>query len=196
MHPRPARGLRANWTAAQLAYEPLAEPSTFELGALMSTPSIRVCFVCLGNICRSPTAEGVMKHLVQEAGLAQTFFIDSAGTGAYHVGERADARSAQAALQHGIELTSEARQFVEDDFDAFDYVVAMDRKNHAHLQRLARREADRDKLSLLRSFEAQAMALDVPDPYFEDNFDEVFEICRAGCAGLLEHIVRERGLSR
>jgi protein-tyrosine phosphatase len=162
----------------------------------MSTPSIRVCFVCLGNICRSPTAEGVMKHLVEQAGLSQHFFIDSAGTGAYHVGERADARSAQAALRHGIELTSEARQFVEDDFDAFDYVVAMDRKNHTHLQRIARRVADRDKLSLLRSFEQRAAVLDVPDPYFEDNFDEVFQICRAGCEGLLQHIVRERGLGR
>jgi len=137
-----------------------------------------------------------MKHLVKEAGMAEQFFIDSAGTGAYHVGEAADARSAQAARSRGIELTSEARQFVEDDFDAFDYIVAMDRRNHTHLERLARRSADRDKLSLLRSFDTRADALDVPDPYFEDNFDEVFEICRAGCLGLLEHIKSERGLPR
>jgi protein-tyrosine phosphatase len=162
----------------------------------MSESVIRVCFVCLGNICRSPTAEGVMKHLVSEAGLSDRFEISSAGTGAYHVGEPADARSAEAARRKGIELTSEARQFVADDFDAFDYVVAMDRKNHLHLLRHARRSADRDKLSLLRQFDAQAEIQDVPDPYFEDNFDEVFEICRAGCAGLLEHIVRERGLAR
>jgi protein-tyrosine phosphatase len=160
----------------------------------MSNSKIRICFVCLGNICRSPTAEGVMKHLVEKAGLAERFEIDSAGTGAYHVGEPADLRSAEAARKKGIELTSEARQFVADDYDAFDYVVAMDRKNHTHLQRLARRAADRDKLSLLRSFDERADALDVPDPYFEDNFDAVFEICRAGCAGLLERIVRERGL--
>ena len=160
----------------------------------MSNPPIRICFVCLGNICRSPTAEGVMKHLVEQAGLAERFEIDSAGTGAYHVGEPADLRSAEAARKQGIELTSEARQFVADDYDTFDYVVAMDRKNHAHLQRLARRAADRDKLSLLRNFDQHASAVDVPDPYFEDNFDEVFEICRAGCAGLLEHIRRERGI--
>jgi protein-tyrosine phosphatase len=159
----------------------------------MSSAPIRICFVCLGNICRSPTAEGVMKHLVAQRGLDDRFFIDSAGTGAYHVGEAADARSAQAARKQGVELTSLARQFVERDFEAFDYIVAMDRKNYTHLSRLARHKQDRDKLSLLRDFDAQAGGVDVPDPYFEDNFDEVFEICRAGCAGLLEHVLRERG---
>lgn len=162
----------------------------------MSSESIRVCFVCLGNICRSPTAEGIMKHLVEQEGVSEHFFIDSAGTGAYHVGEAADARSAQEALRHGIRLTSEARQFVDDDFDAFDYIVAMDRRNHAHLLQLARRSADREKVSLLRSFDQSAGALDVPDPYFEDKFDEVFAICRAGCVGLLAHIRKERGLGQ
>lgn len=137
-----------------------------------------------------------MKHLVAQAGLAEQFFIDSAGTGAYHAGEPADARSARAARRQGIELTSVARQFTENDFDAFDYVIAMDRRNHAHLRRLVRRTSDHDKLSLLRSYDPSADGLDVPDPYFENNFDAVFEICRAGCAGLLEHIQRERGLVR
>jgi protein-tyrosine phosphatase len=155
--------------------------------------TIRVCFVCLGNICRSPTAEGVMKHLVEQKGYGERFFIDSAGTGAYHVGEAADARSAEAALREGIKLTSLARQFVPQDFADFDYIVAMDRKNLAHLQQLARNQADRAKLSLLRAFDPAASGQDVPDPYFENNFDEVFQICRAGCAGLLEHIERERG---
>ena len=136
-----------------------------------------------------------MKHLVEQAGLAARFEVSSAGTGAYHVGEGADARAAEAARRKGIALTSEARQFVADDFDRFDYVVAMDRKNHAHLRRLTRRDADRDKLCLLREYDALAQLQDVPDPYFEDNFDEVFEICRAGCAGLLAHIVREHALS-
>jgi protein-tyrosine phosphatase len=134
-----------------------------------------------------------MKHLLEQRAQAARFFIDSAGTGAYHAGEAADARSAQAALRKGIKLTSLARQFLAEDFDAFDYVVAMDRKNFTHLQRLARNQADREKLSLLRSFDKTADGLDVPDPYFEDNFDEVYEICRAGCEGLLEHILRERG---
>jgi protein-tyrosine phosphatase len=150
---------------------------------------IRVCFVCLGNICRSPTAEGVMKALLESAGLAARFFVDSAGTGAYHVGEPADRRSAAAARRRGVELTSLARLFSPADFDAFDYIVAMDSKNLAHLKRLARNPQDLAKLSLLRSFDAAAGASDVPDPYFEDNFDEVFTICQKGCEGLLAHIV-------
>ncbi|HEY2734913.1 MAG TPA: low molecular weight protein-tyrosine-phosphatase, partial [Polyangiales bacterium] len=149
---------------------------------------------CLGNICRSPTAEGVMKHLVDQAGMTNAFFIDSAGTGAYHVGESADRRSAEAARRQGIELTSRARLFVPVDFSTFDYVVAMDTKNHSHLRGMVDSESASKKLSLLRSFDREASHHDVPDPYFEDNFDEVFEICRAGCAGLLEHIRRERGL--
>jgi protein-tyrosine phosphatase len=157
-------------------------------------PSIRVCFVCLGNICRSPTAEGVMKALVETAAIADRFFIDSAGTGAYHVGEPADARSALAARRHGIELTSRARLFVPADFANFDYVVAMDQKNLSHMRGMAHDDSAASKLSLLRSFDRQAKELDVPDPYFIDNFDEVFEICRAGCTGLLEHIRREHGL--
>jgi protein-tyrosine phosphatase len=136
-----------------------------------------------------------MKHLVESAGLADRFFIDSAGTGAYHEGEPADPRSAQAARRQGVELTSIARQFKTRDFTAFDYVIAMDRKNLAHLQRIAPDEAARAKVSLLRGFHPEADAQDVPDPYLEDNFDDVFEICNAGCKGLLEHIRKERGLS-
>lgn len=138
-----------------------------------------------------------MKHLLDHSGLADHFFIDSAGTGAYHVGEPADARSASAALRQGITLTSISRQFTPQDFADFDYIVAMDRKNFAHLQRLTSSPTDRDKLSLLRSYEAGAAAasLDVPDPYFEDNFDGVFEICKTGCVGLLAHIAKERGLA-
>jgi len=157
---------------------------------------VRICFVCLGNICRSPTAEGVMKQLVEAAGFAAHCFIDSAGTSAYHQGEPADPRSASTALRHGVKLTSLSRPFLVQDFDAFDYIVAMDGKNLAHLQRLARSPQDQQKLSLLRSFDPAADAADVPDPYFQDNFDGVFEICRAGCAGLLAHIVAERGLVR
>jgi protein-tyrosine phosphatase len=161
---------------------------------MQTQPSIRICFVCLGNICRSPTAEGVMKALVESASLADRFFINSAGTGAYHVGEAADARSARAARRHGIVLTSRARLFVPADFVNFDYVVAMDQKNLSHLRGMAHDPSAANKLSLLRSFDPQAEQLDVPDPYFIDNFDEVFEICRAGCAGLLDHIRREHSL--
>lgn len=162
----------------------------------MPNDKISVCFVCLGNICRSPTAEGVMKKLVDDSGLAERFFIDSAGTGAYHAGEPADARSAAAAKRRGVILTSRARLFVASDFESFDYVVAMDSKNHAHLKRLAAGEAHHRKLSMLRSFDALADGIDVPDPYYDDNFDHVYDICLAGCTGLLAHVVEKHGLPR
>src|SRR5882672_8273382 len=95
----------------------------------MPESSVSICFVCLGNICRSPTAEGVMAKLIADAGLSSRIAIDSAGTGAYHAGERADARSRAEAISRGVELTSIARQFEQRDFDRFDYVVAMDRRN-------------------------------------------------------------------
>ena len=156
---------------------------------------VRVCFVCLGNICRSPTAEGIMLNLVREANLADRFLIDSAGTGAYHVGERADPRSREEALSRGVELPSIARQFVEDDFDRFDYVIAMDRQNRRTLQALARTEADLAKIHLLRSFEADADGLDVPDPYHggAKGFARVFDICDAGCRALLAHVRKAQG---
>jgi protein-tyrosine phosphatase len=157
----------------------------------MTQAPIRLCFVCLGNICRSPTAEGVMKKLVADAGLAQRIAIDSAGTGDYHVGEPADSRSRGEASRRGIELTGVARQFVAYDFDAFDYVLAMDRRNLRDLRELASSPAQRAKLHLLRSFEPGASGdLDVPDPYAGDGdgFVRVFDICLAACAGLLAHL--------
>lgn len=137
-----------------------------------------------------------MKDLLERAGWSERFFVDSAGTGAYHVGEPADPRSAAAARKRGVQLTSVARMFTPEDFAAFDYIVAMDRRNLVHMQRMASSPADAAKLSLLRTYDAHADAPDVPDPYFEDNFDEVFDICRAGCAGLLEQIAKTHGLSQ
>src|SRR4051812_43726587 len=99
---------------------------------------IRICFVCLGNICRSPTAHGVMEHLVDQAGLGAAIAIDSAGTGAYHIGELPDAGSCAAARRRGLELTHRARMFERADLDRFDLVLAMDRQNRARLQELAR----------------------------------------------------------
>lgn len=161
----------------------------------MNDPRIGVCFVCLGNICRSPTAEGVMQHLVTKARLEERFLIDSAGTGAYHVGERADPRSRAEARRRGLELGSRARQFVAGDYARFDYVIAMDRSNHRHLEGLARGPADLAKLFLLRSFEQNPHELDVPDPYYggERGFADVFDIALRGCRGLLAHIRAEHG---
>ena len=152
---------------------------------------IRICFVCLGNICRSPTAEGIMRGLVEEAGLAEHVESDSAGTGDYHVGEPSDPRSQEAAAARGVRLDGRARQFQAADFARFDYVVAMDRENHRELIALAAGPGDGGKLALLRSFEPGSLSEpDVPDPYYggEGGFDRVLDICEASCRGLLDHI--------
>lgn len=154
---------------------------------------VRVCFVCLGNICRSPTAEGIMLHLVRKAGLDGQVYIDSAGTGAWHVGERADPRSRAVAHQRGFELPSIARQFQADDFSEFDYIIAMDRSNREHLERLGPGES----VHMLREFDPQDPSrADVPDPYFggDDGFEHVFDLCERACQGLLTYIRRMHGV--
>lgn len=161
-----------------------------------SSPPIRVCFVCLGNICRSPTAEGVMRHLVEQEGLGDWLAIDSAGTAAYHVGERPDPRTRAAAAKRGIRVDGRARQFEAADFDRFDHVVAMDRSNLRKLEALAPTAEARAKLSLLRDHDPHAPpGSEVPDPYYggEDGFDEVLDICLAGCRGLLERLRATHG---
>ena len=148
----------------------------------------RVLFVCLGNICRSPTAEGVMLHLLQERGITSVI-VDSAGTSAYHVGEPADRRSQQEANRRGIHLPSRARQFVVADFDRFDWIVAMDTNNERNILSLARNDNDASKVHLFRDFEpAGVTGRSVPDPYYEQNFGLVFDICQQGCAGLLSQM--------
>src|SRR5690606_2785640 len=113
---------------------------------------MRICFVCLGNICRSPTAEGVFRHVVTQAGLLHAFEIDSAGTAAYHAGEPPDGRSAMTARQRGVELGGRARRFEAHDFGRFDYVVAMDRSNRDDLLALAPDPNAAAKVMLLRDF--------------------------------------------
>lgn len=158
---------------------------------------IRVCFVCLGNICRSPTAEGIMAALVDEAGLAHAIAVDSAGTGAYHVGEPPDARARATARARGVMLGGKAAHFTARDFARFDYVVAMDESNRADLLALARDDGQRAKVHLLRSFDPGSLPeAGVPDPYYggPDGFDEVFDICLAGCRGLLARLRAGHGL--
>lgn len=148
----------------------------------------RVLFVCLGNICRSPTAEGVMLHLLQERGITSVV-VDSAGTSAYHVGEGADKRSQQEANRRGVQLPSRARQFVVADFDRFDWIVAMDKTNEQNILALVRNDDDADKVHLFRDFEPDGVrGRSVPDPYYERNFGLVFDICQRGCVGLLSQM--------
>ncbi len=155
-------------------------------------PSTSVCFVCLGNICRSPTAEGVFLALIREEGLMTQIRVDSAGTAAYHTGERADRRSRQFAERRGYELPSVARQFVAEDFARFDYVLALDRENLRNLKALSQGIPFQGHLGLLRDFDPTApKGSSVPDPYYggDQGFEEVLNQCERACRGLLEHIL-------
>jgi protein-tyrosine phosphatase len=158
---------------------------------------VSVCFVCLGNICRSPTAEGVMRHLVREAGLEGAIRAGSAGTGGWHVGDSPDRRACAAGRRRGIEISGAARQFQRSDFAKFDYVVAMDGSNYADLAELAPNAEAKKKLHLLRSFDPAAPpGASVPDPYYGgvEGFDEVVELCIAACRPLLERIRKDHEL--
>ncbi|MFT5686852.1 MAG: protein-tyrosine phosphatase [Myxococcota bacterium] len=151
----------------------------------------RICFVCLGNICRSPTAEGIFRHLVQMHGESANFTIDSAGTAAWHVGKSPDTRSTAAAARRGIRLSGAARAFVASDFERFDTIIAMDTDNHAVLARMARTDADRSRLHLMRDFDPDSPPhASVPDPYYggEHGFEDVLDICQRACEGLRAEI--------
>jgi protein-tyrosine phosphatase len=145
-------------------------------------------FVCLGNICRSPLAEGVFRALVEAEGMEDDFEIDSAGTGSWHAGELPDSRSIRVAAAHGIQLEHRARQVARDDLDRFDYVIAMDRDNLEDLERMARAGPVMARLHLLREFEPDADGDEVPDPYHEGpaGFDHVYGMVRRSCEGLLQ----------
>jgi len=149
-----------------------------------------VLFVCLGNICRSPLAEGVFHRLVSEAGLSDRFEIDSAGTGAWHVGEGADARAAMVASQHGVQLDSRARQVTSDDLLHFDYVIAMDRENLRSLERMASETGSKAEIRLLRDYGSDESSDEVPDPYYggSSGFETVYEIVHRSCQGLLQRL--------
>lgn len=151
---------------------------------------MRICFVCLGNICRSPTAHGVMERVVAEAGLGASVLIDSAGTAAYHIGELPDERSRTAARRRGIELDHLARQFTRADLDRFDLVIAMDRENLQHLKALLGARAT-PEVVLLRSFDpTAALGAEVPDPWSggDRGFEDVLDQCERACKGLLAHL--------
>jgi protein-tyrosine phosphatase len=148
----------------------------------------RVLFVCLGNICRSPLAEGVFLHLVQEAGLGDRYEVDSAGTSAYHSGERADPRSRAVAERHGIDLPSRARAVRHDDYVAFDVIVAMDGENERNLRRDCPGE-HQEKIRRMRAWDPEGDG-DVPDPYYggDRGFDTVYAMVERSCRSLLAEL--------
>lgn len=152
---------------------------------------VRVCFVCLGNICRSPTAEGAMRKLLELEGLTDHVEIDSAGTGAWHVGERPDPRARAAAKRRGISIEGRARRVTVEDFELFDYVIAMDRSNRENLLVLAPDESAKSKVELFRNYDTRSPRnADVPDPYYGGGggFESVLDICEAACSGLLQYL--------
>jgi len=152
---------------------------------------MRICFVCLGNICRSPMAAGVFRHLAQQAGLADSVHVESAGLGGWHVGEPPDARAVRTARRHGVVLDGVAQQFTARDFERFDLLLALDEDIYHGLLRLARNPADRSKVKYLRDYDPQAGAdREVPDPYYSDQraFDEAYELVERSCRGLLERL--------
>lgn len=157
---------------------------------------VSVLFVCLGNICRSPLAEGVMLRLLEEEGLADRVRVESAGTGGYHAGESPDPRSVEVARRNGIELRGEARQVRAGDLESFDYVVAMDRSNLRNIEGMISPGPDGATLHLLREFDPERgsdVDLEVPDPYFggTDGFDRVYDMIERSCRGLLDRLLSE-----
>lgn len=151
---------------------------------------IKVLFVCMGNICRSPTAHGVFRHLVQEAGLDHLIEIDSAGTHAYHIGNPPDVRSAATARKRGIDLSDlRARKVDLGDLYQYDYVLAMDKENQRILLDMAPSDVSH-KIRLFLAFAPQWGKQEVPDPYYggEDGFEHVFDLVQAASEGLLADI--------
>ena len=144
---------------------------------------VRILFVCLGNICRSPTAEGVMRSLLREEGMEREVQLDSAGTGSWHVGSAPDSRAAEAARARGITLEGAARSVTEEDFEEFDLLVAMDRENLADLRAIAPPGTEHKVRLLLDE-------RDVPDPYYGGprGFEEVLDLVQAGCERLLDDL--------
>ena len=154
--------------------------------------SVSVVFVCMGNICRSPTAEGVFRHVVKERNLQDVIKIDSAGTHAYHIGEQPDLRSQATAKSRGVDLSAQrARKVEANDFECFDYVIAMDRSNYENLKELAMPE-QQEKLHLFMDFTNAWDNAEVPDPYYGggDGFTNVFDMVQSASEGLLETIVK------
>lgn len=154
---------------------------------------IKVLFVCMGNICRSPTAEGVFRHKIREAGLDKHIHIDSAGTHAYHVGQPPDGRAQKAANHRSIDLSKQrARRVSRHDFEEFDYIIAMDMDNEADMQTICPAELN-DKIHLFLKFASNTTTINVPDPYYGgvNGFEIVLDLVEDAADGLIAHLQKK-----
>lgn len=159
----------------------------------------KLLFVCLGNICRSPSAENIMNHLIEEAGLREQIVCDSAGTSGYHVGASPDRRMSAAASKRGIKLQGKSRKLTPTDLQQFDLILAMDRENYQDILYLDREGKYEDKVRLMCDFATDkgdkpdfiATGREVPDPYYggQDGFDYVIDLLLDACAGLLDFVI-------
>ncbi|MEZ3564333.1 MAG: low molecular weight phosphotyrosine protein phosphatase [Duncaniella sp.] len=157
------------------------------INSLKNKDKIRILFVCLGNICRSPAAEGVMRRIVGEAGEDSRWVIDSAGTGRYHIGELPDHRMRIHARRRGLELTHHCRQVTEEDFEQFDLIIGMDASNIANLRRMAPSPEAEAKIHAMAEYFSPSAPYDyVPDPYYEgaEGFELVLDLLEDGCENL------------
>lgn len=148
----------------------------------------KLLFVCLGNICRSPSAENIMNHLIQQRGLSDQIVCDSAGTSSYHIGSPPDRRMSAAASKRGITLTGQARQFHPEDFEKFDLILAMDKENYRDILTLDLKGQYTDKVKLMCDFCRHHSDQEVPDPYYggTEGFNYVIDLLLDACEGLLE----------
>ncbi len=150
----------------------------------------KLVFVCLGNICRSPTAEGLLLHEAKERNIENYFYIDSAGTAAYHIGEPANSKSQATANKYGVHLPSKARQLDERDLEEFDLILAMDSENYKNINALDRNNQFSDKIRMMREFDPSPDNSEVPDPYYGgmDGFEHVYKILKRSCTALLDEL--------
>ena len=150
-----------------------------------------VLFICLGNICRSPAAEGIMKSLVEKEEMSDDFFIDSAAIGSWHIGQLPDSRMRKCGAEHGYRFDSHARQFQKSDFQHFDLIVVMDNENYRAITSMASSQADNDKVVRIADYLTHHREYTtVPDPYYGDysDFELVIELLEDACQGLLDSI--------
>ena len=155
----------------------------------------KILFVCMGNICRSPTAEGAFRSIVDNKNLSQNFDIDSAGTHAYHIGNSPDQRALQAAIDNGVDLSKQrARQVHESDFYYYDYIIAMDSDNLEILKSMCPKESN-STIELMLDYSVEYPGGSVPDPYYEGNFDQVFKMVYSACLAFFKSIEKKTNIN-